>query len=42
MLALKYWLRILQDKKELVRGGYERQTQNLKFGSLAKKLSEEL
>jgi hypothetical protein len=30
------------DMEELVRGWYEQQTNNLKFGSWAKKLSEEL
>jgi hypothetical protein len=42
-LAVKYWLQILQmGKEELGRVCYEWQMNNLKFGSWAKKLSEEL
>jgi hypothetical protein len=40
---VKYWLRILQiDKKKLIRGCYVWQISNLKFGTWAIKLSEEL
>jgi hypothetical protein len=42
-LVVKHWLRILQMVwEELVRRCYEWQISNLKFGSWAKKLKEEL